>query len=942
MRVVLPCALLLLLLLMLGVAMGQPRPTSQEDIEALPDCDDRLVESRPRSAVGDAAFEWFCPYFFPWKDITAYSLKGGRWEYSLHSVGNQVTAMGLCGDLIAYNNYRNRVFTCMPWEVDPVLRRWQVAPVSADDVSDDGKFVGREKTGMWHLHAQFASFAAVRQWYDRPANDQVARVPRCERSEDGIRFSGVACWHDDGEAVALKPWYKFKVRRDGNREFCELSSSKGSEASYRAEKLTYVARPGDVDRAITRCRFYVANQNQDKFDFDIANDNTGGEWKFKDIDFQDYKLDFQSQACPDAVTEACVDNAFSFYAKECMWVRKASRATPAKIRDMLGFVAPVDGASFASYADNGHYVLNLGQRNIEAWLNGAHWTGDARYIDTSTASLYFTEKPNFSCSGCSDRGWALAPAANADTCGVPQACVECRPWQRVDTPWRGAWSRCAESFAVRKCADCAAHHVRSAAETERADETCEPCPPLTPRRVGQAECEKCNHTQWFDAATPLGCAWFVSVMDGLSFTSVPRFNPAYVDRYRPPGSVATPEPVPALHYRSLVSDGEAWTTSTVAEKCPATSFAVLNASAARVFARNIYPRRVQFRRWCGHAEILKADDALVQPLDCGSRRSASDLRLADLISGAAGAYELAKERRLVANRMAEIKLTMLSDRFTCFYELRREGRAEDCTSCAGTRYAKDCGPTYFAELDAPAVAGPGTCEECMTQCSIVTSANSYFAVTQFSCWSNGTARVQGASSAGHGSLKLIKDAMSTSMNYWYKPAACVPCAGLSDAAVPQIVTRCGNKVSFETWDPTLELPDEAQVARPQSRFCCALDRNSNAGTICRPTENELGLKSATPLCETVVPDLQTEYANFCPPNWFLDRTGGCAGTLNTWKRTCCKKCELCQGAGKFKTDTYRQCSGGTDYDTQLKGCVASCAEKNYEFNGTCVACESCA
>ncbi len=32
----------------------------------------------------------------------------------------------------------------------------------------------------------------------------------------------------------------------------------------------------------------------------------------------------------------------------------------------------------------------------------------------------------------------------------------------------------------------------------------------------------------------------------------------------------------------------------------------------------------------------------------------------------------------------------------------------------------------------------------------------------------------------------------------------------------------------------------------------------------------------------------------------------------------------------------------TAFDTQLAGCVTTCAEKNYEVDGTCVACESCA
>ena len=43
----------------------------------------------------------------------------------------------------------------------------------------------------------------------------------------------------------------------------------------------------------------------------------------------------------------------------------------------------------------------------------------------------------------------------------------------------------------------------------------------------------------------------------------------------------------------------------------------------------------------------------------------------------------------------------------------------------------------------------------------------------------------------------------------------------------------------------------------------------------------------------------------------------------------------------MKTDQYRTCPGDTDFDTQLQNCVTTCVERNYEVNGTCLACESC-
>lgn len=927
-----------------GFAAGQKSFLSEDEIQSLPDCDDRLLKSRPRSAVSDDAFEWFCPNSFPLRDIEAYRCTSGSCVTVINQIGNVIMKMGDCRQLLSYESYRRRVFNCMPWEVDPYLHPFASQPLGAVDVPDDGKFRDRSTTGMWHLHAQFPSFRAVRQWYEIPANDQSARVPRCEPSTV-IGFSVLACWHADSEVVVLKPSYKFKVKSDGNKEFCGLSSSQGSEASYNDEKLIWYPLEKYMDRAYTRCKYSVSNAYKDKFDFDIANDRTGVEWKFKDIDFENYNLEKTTKACPDAVTAACVDNVFSFYAKECVWVR-TSKNEPLSLKTMLGLLAPVDRESFVSYANNQQYVLNLGQRNVLAWVDNEPWDGQPRYLNTDTASLRFMAKPEFSCDGCAQPGQALAAAdaaANADNCGVPQACVKCEPWQRVDTPWRSSWSRCDPSFPIRKCADCAVHHVRSNSTEKGADELCVPCDALTPmRRVDQTACTRCEHTQWFDATSAAGCVYFMSVADGLSFVASPpakRFDAAYVDQYRPAGSTRRPEAVPALYYRNLVSDGDAWTTSTSVEMCPPSSFGSLNAQGTIGLTRNVYGRQVQFRRWCGHAEILKADDALMWPLDCGSRRPANQTSLSELVAGAVS-YKLAKERRLVNNRMAEVKLTILSDGFSCFYELRREGRAENCLVCVGTMYTKDCGPTYLAELSTPAVAGPGTCAPCEEQCSLVSDPESYFAVTQFSCWSNGTARVQGS---GLGSLKSIKIAMSASINFWYKPAACVKCAKLSGASVPQIVTRCGNKAWFKTWHPTDRLVDEALVTRPREQFCCAIDRNKNVSTICQWTLLDLGLTSASPLCDPFVPDLATSYDNFCPPGWFLDRTApGCGGVLTDWSRSCCKECEKCEGAGKIQTDKFVDCSGGTDYDTQLKGCVTTCAEKNYLVGNKCIACESCA
>lgn len=927
-------------------------------VKLLPECYDEFMEpttpadlAKKYRAEGDKAFSWFCPYGFASQEIDVFSCASGDYDTCLRTtetVGGGISAMNECRDWMSYFNWRKRVLTCMPWEINPRIQRYIVAPPEAADIGYDD-FTDRDKTGMRHLRTQFLTFKPLWQWYETPPKTQDTGVPRCDSSADDIYFTNKACWHSDAEVVFLKPRYKFKFIQSDNKKLCVLSNTVlGTDIlSFNSDSLTYTPQSTAIKKKFTHCKWWGKDIRY--WTEELVRPLISDVWNKKEIQYHDYKLETKSTPCMDSVTEPCVDNVFSFFAKECVWVHKTDKDKPISLSSMLWPLATEDKESFETYGDQ-MYVMNLDGRNINVWVGTVQavnqirwslWNGGATKLDPRQYWLKVTEKTGYSCSGCTAAGQALDPTANADKCGVPLKCKLCDPWQRVDTPWRNSWSKCESSFAIRKCAACEKHHVRSTSTEQRADELCVPCPPLTPmRREGQVECTVCEHTQWFDPASTSGCFYFMSVADGISFVGAVRFDKTYVDQYKPVGSSRPPQEVPALHYRNLVADGNKWNASTIAEMCAPGSFGVVNASVSGVFTRNVHGRRMQFRRWCGHREILKEDNVLMQPLDCGNRRPGNATSLSELVTGSAGMYALVKERRFILNRMAEVKLTMLSDGFSCYYELRREGRAEDCRYCPGTMYTQGCGPTYYPELAVPAVAGPGTCASCEEQCSSVQFPNHFFAVTQFSCWSNGTERVQG--SAGHGSLKLIKSAMSANMNYWYKPAACVPCAGLSDAAVPQIVTRCGNKASFETWDPTLKSLDVAQVSRPQSRFCCALDRNSNVGTICRPTESDLGLTTATPLCETVVPDLQTEYVNFCPPNWFLDRTGDCAGALTVWKRSCCKECELCQGAGKFKTDTYMQCSGGTDYDTQLKGCVASCTEKNYEVNGTCVACESCA
>ena len=52
----------------------------------------------------------------------------------------------------------------------------------------------------------------------------------------------------------------------------------------------------------------------------------------------------------------------------------------------------VDKENFVSYTEDKQYVLNLGYRQLETWVNYDRWDGEARCLDTNTVRLHLTEK----------------------------------------------------------------------------------------------------------------------------------------------------------------------------------------------------------------------------------------------------------------------------------------------------------------------------------------------------------------------------------------------------------------------------------------------------------------------------------------------------------------------------------------------------------------------
>jgi hypothetical protein len=234
----------------------------------------------------------------------------------------------------------------------------------------------------------------------------------------------------------------------------------------------------------------------------------------KEVQFFDYTNVRTPTPCADSVTAPCIDNAFSFFAKEYVWVVKTNSdsgdKTPLSVFEMLRDKETDHLEDFQGYGDK-WYVTNLGARNVVVSVRQSDaqpyetWNGDQKIEDLSSASVHVNEKAGFSCSGCQGFGQApspLPPSVQGEQCGVPQACESCKDWQRVNL--KGTSSNCRPTFVHRECVECPLHHMTAGAGKLTQYE-CVACPALKPmRRQGKTACAECEHTQYFDAKSTKG------------------------------------------------------------------------------------------------------------------------------------------------------------------------------------------------------------------------------------------------------------------------------------------------------------------------------------------------------------------------------------------------------------------------------------------------------
>jgi hypothetical protein len=674
--------------------------------------------------------------------------------------------------------------------------------------------------------------------------------------------------------------------------------------------------------------------------------------------------------CPDYVSEACFKNVYAFYGRPCTWVKK-QKFLFSYLRSAEYMMDTSDAdriekwARFRSYGSQGFDFdlasFKLQVRRYQAGVATRLPTRNVEIADTDIIEI--APEDGYSCDGCIKTGATVlqglkddndvAPG-NKEAQYIPLLCRDCLQHEAVAPntffPSEKPYNRCEE---------CGKHEMRNVGTPSQC-QTCSSINEIYPMRVfaQQRQCTACMHVQYFDAGDRegLGCIPYVSVSDFISFGAdgVPIFtsnNGEPRDECSETGLKENKFVVKNKQYRNFEA-GQTWKASSKPQKCEPYVQEVLNSTARNLknATRNTEPKQLHYIQWCGHHEIHRQRNALLQKEQkTPFVVSAGLVTLQTLTRDCpVGTVPTKTKEVMLGNRTSEFKCINASHAF--LYEIRREGQRVQCTVCPGITYTKHCWPTYHPSMSSeddvyfgtPNTPSPGTCQDCEERCP---DSNHYLNTSLFSCWSNGTARISGGE---HGRLDYIGALAAQHMNYWYKPAECSECPRLDGVAArrPALVTRCGNKVSFEMWHPD-DVSYKDGPAQPTIRVCCAVPlrgvqyaENSFVTFVENVDAYCITKGIGTLECEPTIPDLATETQPYCPPGWYVSEKCVSENENAAWTPKCCSKCEACS-LGFVKTPFYEDCPGDTFYDTQTFGCKAECLSGNYLDGDTCIPCETC-
>ena len=627
-------------------------------------------------------------------------------------------------------------------------------------------------------------------------------------------------------------------------------------------------------------------------------------WKY--FEAKQYESKCSQEICQNFITPPCWENVHSIAALPCAWGKRVKETGSTD-----GFV------SFAQMTDSqyargmhsyggGSYAVTFPIQMVASTRSSSIESGATIPI-AEGGELKIELKPLYSCNLCEEasRGgvWGVVTKMNKREMQLVE-CRECMPYEKII------------DFS---CEECLPFHTTRLWSLKG---TCIACPVAKPmRRSGgvDSNCTECEILNYFNVQNENGCLQLRSVrlakdgsIDGVDEVSVIQGQAREIRR---------------KYYRHVQSN-TVWSSAVKELACDSRETSVSQKT------------ELSYRRWCGHNEMKREQQALLQ-IGNSSRYYLYSTNSMTTQGHAAISTVCADGSWRSTDGGVFDALCLDNSSKTVSIHAVREGNVEKCRACSGGRYTLNCWPTYHASLrneeeeyfsNANILSSAGTCDQCARRCAL---DNYYMSPEKFSCmWDEGRqARMAG----------FVSDVNASAYFYWYKQAPCKPCKNvLLGATQAVLVKQCGNKATFRMWDKDQTRPfGSEERSIPTVQTCCSQLISPNLADNCTREEDNANV-FISENCKTQgeMQDFEPVQQNYCPPGWWVDES--CAQKSSSiWSPDCCKRCLDCTG-NMFKTENYAECTGSTYIDTQATGCERRCLSNSYEKNGRCYRCESCA
>jgi len=627
-------------------------------------------------------------------------------------------------------------------------------------------------------------------------------------------------------------------------------------------------------------------------------------WKY--FEAKQYESKCSQEICHNFITPPCWENVHSIAALSCAWGKRVKETGSTDGFVSLAQMTDSEYARGMNSYGGGSYVITFPAEMVASTRTSPIESGATIPI-AEGGELKIELRPLYSCKLCEEASragvWGVVSTKNKKEMQVVE-CRQCKAYEKVS------------DFS---CEECLPFHTTRLWSKKS---TCVACPAAVPmRRSGgvHLNCTECEILNYFNVQNENGCLMLASV------------------RLSKDGSIAGVDEVSVIQgqareirrkYYRHVQSNTGWSSAVKELACDSRETSVSLKTA------------LSYRRWCGHHEMIREQQALLQIGNSSSYYLYSTNSMTT--QGYAAISRVCAAGSWAPTDGGVFDATCLDNRSsTVQIHVVREGNVEKCTACSGGRYTLNCWPTYHAALrneeeeyfsNANILSSAGRCDQCARRCAL---DGHYMSPERFSCmWDEAR---QGRASG------FVGDVNASAYFYWYKQAPCKPCKNvLLGATQAVLVKQCGNKATFRTWDKDQTRPfGSEERSIPTVQTCCSqLISPTLAANCTREEDNANAFISEN--CKTALEmqDFEPVQQNYCPPGWWVDES--CAQKSSSiWSPDCCKRCLDCTGS-MFKTENYAECSGATYIDTQATGCERRCLSNSYEKDGRCYRCESCA